>query len=327
MAAPEKRDWSAYNKAKVHEQTNFGPLLHELCAGIVEPNHPFGRPALPLADMLFAMAFKVYRKNPCREFMGDLGMAHNSGFISKLPSFNSLFHYFEMEMVTPYLRQLIIESSKALSDIETVFAVDSTGFSIKSLGSWIDTRFEKDKVRGKRAWIKVHIMCGVLTNIITAVEISKGTAGDCPYLKLLYKVTALHFCIKEVLGDKAYSSLENLRLVSNNGGILFCPFKINAKAEHRTKDPLWAMLYHLFSMYPEWFKRHYHKRSNVESTFSAIKRKFGEFLRSRTETAQVNEALCKVLCHNLCVINQCMYQMGLEPMFWKEEKIDRAKAS
>ena len=34
------------------------------------------------------------------------------------------------------------------------------------------------------------------------------------------------------------------------------------------------------------------RRSNVESTFSAIKRKFGDFVRSKTHVAQVNEVFC-----------------------------------
>jgi hypothetical protein len=46
-----------------------------------------------------------------------------------------------------------------------------------------------------------------------------------------------------------------------------------------------------------------------------IKAKFGERLRSKTETAQTNEALCKVLCHNLCCLIQSMYELGVEPEF------------
>jgi hypothetical protein len=38
--------------------------------------------------------------------------------------------------------------------------------------------------------------------------------------------------------------------------------------------------------------QHYHKQSNVKTTLNMIKRKFGERLRSKTETAQVNEVLC-----------------------------------
>ena len=41
------------------------------------------------------------------------------------------------------------------------------------------------------------------------------------------------------------------------------------------------------------FLQHYHKRSNVETTFHMIKSKFGQRLRSRTLTAEVNEALCR----------------------------------
>jgi hypothetical protein len=66
----------------------------------------------------------------------------------------------------------------------------------------------------------------------------------------------------------------------------------------------------------EEFLAHYHKRSNVESTFSMIKRKFGDSLRSKTETAQVNETLAKVLCHNLVVLIHEMYELGVDPVFW-----------
>jgi hypothetical protein len=50
---------------------------------------------------------------------------------------------------------------------------------------------------------------------------------------------------------------------------------------------------------------------------SMIKAKFGERLRSKTETAQVNEAR-KVLCHNLCVVIQSMYELGIAPEFTSE---------
>ena len=64
--------------------------------------------------------------------------------------------------------------------------------------------------------------------------------------------------------------------------------------------------------------QHYHKRSNVESTFAMIKAKFGDALRSKTKTAQVNEALCKILCHNICCVIQSMYELKVKPEFWAE---------
>jgi transposase len=60
---------------------------------------------------------------------------------------------------------------------------------------------------------------------------------------------------------------------------------------------------------------HYHKRSNVESTFSMMKRKFGDSLRSKTDVAMVNETLCKILCHNLVVLIHEMFELGIDPVF------------
>jgi hypothetical protein len=46
-----------------------------------------------------------------------------------------------------------------------------------------------------------------------------------------------------------------------------------------------------------------------------IKSKFGARVRSKTWTAQVNEVLCKIICHNICVVIQEMYELGIKPDF------------
>jgi transposase len=65
----------------------------------------------------------------------------------------------------------------------------------------------------------------------------------------------------------------------------------------------------------EEFMAHYHKRSNVESAFSMIKGEFGDSVRSKSDTGQVNEALCKVLCHIICCLVQAIHELGIEPTF------------
>lgn len=74
-------------------------------------------------------------------------------------------------------------------------------------------------------------------------------------------------------------------------------------------------MYYYFMFKREEFLTHYHKRSNVESTFSMMKRKFGDSLRSKTDVAMVNEALCKILCHNIVVLIHEMFELGIDPVF------------
>ncbi len=65
-------------------------------------------------------------------------------------------------------------------------------------------------------------------------------------------------------------------------------------------------------------RRHYGWQ--IESTFSAVKRKFGDSVMSKTDTAMANEALCKILCHNLTCLIQEQETLGITPIFWKDEE-------
>nr|WP_298257737.1 transposase [Bradyrhizobium sp.] len=64
--------------------------------------------------------------------------------------------------------------------------------------------------------------------------------------------------------------------------------------------------------------RHYHKRSNVESTFSMIKAKFRDHVRTKTDVAMKNEVLCKIICHNICCLIQEAHELGIDTSFWEK---------
>jgi hypothetical protein len=78
---------------------------------------------------------------------------------------------------------------------------------------------------------------------------------------------------------------------------------------------LFQKAFHFFSLHREEFLSHYHKRSNIESANSMIKRKLGDFVRSKTDVAMKSEALCKVLAHNICCPIQAMHEFGVKPDF------------
>lgn len=316
-----RQEWPAYNAAQTNEKEHFQKLLSELVKGIGEPSQKTGRPRLPFQDMIFSAAFKVYSTVSARRFMCDLKDAEAKGYISKLPCYNSIFNYFDDEALTPYLKMLIEESALPLQAIESSFAVDSSGFSTSRFVQWVQAKHHDPKLLERRDWVKVHLMCGVKTNVVTAIEVTDRYVGDSPQFKGLVEATGRNFTMQDVSADKAYLSVANLQTVIDHHAMPYIPFKANSDPNKpiKNKNTVWRRMYYYFCYNQEHFLASYHKRSNVESTFSMIKAKFGDSLRSRTKTAQINDALCKVLCHNLCCLIQSMYELGIKAEFWTEE--------
>jgi transposase len=314
------QQWPAYNAAQTHEQERFVILLRDLCNGIPQPPQTFGRPRLPLSDVVFSAAYKVYSTMSGRRFTYDLKEALNDGLITKAPHYNSAFRYLENPELTPLLKTLIEQSASPLKAVETDFAVDSSGFATTTYSRWFDHKYGKE--RTKQTWVKTHLMCGVTTHIVTSVEATPFESADAPQLVPLVNATAKTFTINEVSADKAYSSRNNLHMIEAVGGTAYIPFKNRTNGVGNKNDGfdgLWNRMWHFYNFNRETFLQHYHKRSNVETVFSMIKGKFGGSVRAKTPVAQVNEVLLKVLCHNICVLIQSIYELGLEPTFWTSE--------
>jgi transposase len=307
--------WPAYNAAQTTEKHRLQVLLHELCRGIEEPPQEKGRPRASLRDMVFSAVFKVYSTVSGRRFQCDLNDACGRGYIRQAPHYNTVFKYLETEAMTPILKRLIIEASLPLKSVEVDFAVDSSGFSTSRFVRWFDHKY--GVVQKKYDWVKVSVITGVKTNIITAVHVDEKKGGDCPQFVPLVKETARSFTIRKVSADAAYVSYENADLVAQHGGAAYILFKANTTcAEGGTL----AKMFHLYNLNREDYLNHYHKRSNSESTFSMVKAKFGDSLRSKTDTAMVNEALAKILCHDICCLIHALFELGIESKFWKEEE-------
>jgi transposase len=272
-----------------------------------------GRPRLSLRDTAFACAFKVFSTVSGRRFACDLQDAKAKGFIVDAPHYNSIFRCLESPAMTPILRAMIVESALPLKSVELDFACDSSGFTSRHYVRWIEHKY--GKVRQEHTWAKAHICVGVKTNICTAIEIDDKFAADSPMMPALIKQTAQGFTVREMSGDKGYGSLSNYDAIDQVGATPFIAFK---SIHTGAGGGLWAKMFHYFNFRRDDFLRSYHKRSNVESTFSMVKRKFGDHVRSKTNTAMKNEVYCKFLCHNICCLIQEMYELGIEPEFWSK---------
>lgn len=297
-------------------------LLADLCAGVPQPppkNPPKGgRPAVLLSDAIFGAVFKVYSTFSARRFMTDLSAAHEQGYVSQPLSFSTVTKALENPALTPILYGLIVQSSLPLKSVEVDFAPDSSALTTSRFVRWYDQKW--GKVRKWHHWVKVQIMCGVKPNIITAAEACAQDGPDSPYLPELVMTTAENFTVRDVPADKGYSSVANHEAVAAVGGTPFSAFK---KVATGGSGGLWEKMFHYFSFRRDEFLGHYHKRSNAESTFSMIKRTLGDYLRSQTDGAMRNEGLAKLLAHNIRCLVSASYELGIDPVFWKQEPSGR----
>lgn len=307
------QDWPAYNLAQTNERRHFMYLLRALCDGIQSPpQEGRGRPRTPLGDAVFACTLKVYEGMSGRRTASEIGRCREDGHLSKVVSYNSVADYMGNAEMTALLRLLVQESASPLAGVERDFAVDSTGFGTRTYDRWVDEKHGKAKKRQK--WVKAHAICGTKTHVVTDAIVDPG--GDAPQFTPLLDATRKRFVVEAVSADKAYLSKVNIAAAFAIGAVPYIPFKEGTTG----KGPeMWRKMFHYYQFKRPEFDAHYHRRSNVETAFSMVKAKFGAFVRAKTEQAQINELLCKMICHNIVVLISSIYELGLKPEFWKEE--------
>jgi transposase len=305
------QDWANYNAAQASEKETVQDLLRGLCDGVQNPAHN-GRGPKPvlLSDAVYGMAMKVYTTMSARRANTDIEACAEAGHMTKAIKYNTVCEAFQNPAMTAILTKLIEDSAAPLAAIEKNFAVDSTGFGTSVYRRWFDAKYGREM--SESVWLKAHAMVGVKTGIVTAVKVTQSNANDCPELPGLLDITAKAFDVVEVSADKGYLSNANLTAIEAAGAVPYVPFKSNSKGEG---SAAWRKMWGCFMYRQDEFQAHYHLRSNVESVFSAIKRKFGGAVRSKKHTAQTNEILCKILCYNLSILAQAVRELGIATGF------------
>ena len=324
------QDWAAYDRAQMEEIRLFDVLLADLLADLPDPAPRMGRPPVPLREGLFCAIQKVYSQLSCRRSNSLIGFAVSRGHVERTHGFVLSSRILNRSDLTPVLRDLITRSAAPLAAIDTGFAQDSTGIQTTSFGYW---REDKHQEHRQRTWLKAHALVGVKSHVVVRVSVTDKDGPDHNQFEpLVREAVARGFNLREVYADKAYSSRPNYRLAENIGFDLYVPFvshatgrvshnRIHARTGKVTHSLLWRNAFLFFQMHREEFEEKYHQRSNVESVFSALKRKFGETLRSKNEIAQVNELLAKVLAYNLTVLIHEIFEHGVIPDFLNEQEV------
>jgi hypothetical protein len=179
-------------------------------------------------------------------------------------------------------------------DKDVTIAVDSTGIKVTNRGEWI-----RKKWKVKRGFIKVHIAVDAKTKQILAIEVTREDVGDGRMLGKLVKSSSNVTDLRRVIGDGAYDSKNNFRMLSEMGVDPLIRVRKNASLKADGCLPRrFAVEEQLGNS--DWRKeRGYGYRWMAESAFSSLKRVFGEYICSVKWENIVKELLLKASIYNL----------------------------
>jgi transposase len=307
---PKKRDWRAYNLGQTSEKPMMLNIINALVRylNIKTVARRVGRPPAQISDMIQSCLIKTCCGMSSRRNIGELELAELRRYIDYKPHFNSIINYMNDSAITQYLYEINSKIVELVAPLEKCLAIDSTGISSASQDRWVKVRLDFQKHREYR---KLHVVAGVKTHIIAYAIVTDGACADSPQFANLLSGLSPSFKPKAICADAAYLSKENAQIVANMGAKPF----IKPRSNIRPKNNgclVWGNMIKLFVYNLEEFLKYYNLRVQVETTFSALKRKFNPYVKSKKPKAQENEILCKVICYNISVIIHLFFATGLK---------------
>lgn len=311
MKQTYSQDWIAYDKAKTREVIYFKTLLFELLDIYFKKSTTNGK-RVSNKDRLFMMALKTYYNMDFRKCKGLI--EENTG---RDISYKSLCNFFNDEALEPMIDDLILITALPLSELEITGAIDSTGFSTSCFEKWNDYKWGSGRKSGlqkkgkERVWRKAHAVAGCHTNTIISIKVTSQNVHDINLVEPLLKDTKKYFNLQDFTADKAYSSRKVLEFLKDLELTPFIPFKKNVTGKS-IGSMYWSKMFKFFKNNQEEFNRRYHKRSNVETCFHMIKKRFGNNVRTKGLISNINEIKLKFLCHNICVLIQELFESDIE---------------
>jgi hypothetical protein len=303
------RNEGLYNEIQETEFMNFFEFVRHLTNYVCK-----GR---KMKNMIICLlVIHKFPKLSLRRARGFLLLLRKFGIISvDVPCFKTLSNYRENNLLQIVLEKLIEESSKPLSVIEHDFATDATGIRTNLFSSWYSIRCQKEIK--KRDHLTVHITTGIKSNVVTALNVETKSGKDNKILREHVDKTSRHFPIGDWSGDGMYWAKLNCDKVAEKGGKPYFKCKTGKTAWNGKQDghPAWKKMNLENNHDKENYDKHYHKRSNVESTNHSKKMIHGDEVYSRLTSARINEETLRWINHNINILNRAKHEWGINPKF------------
>jgi len=185
------------------------------------------------------------------------------------------------------LNQRVLEGLKPAMKV----GADATGLR----QSMRDSAWASSDKEDRREYVKLHALFDLESGSIQTMKATEGKEHEGKYLEaLLVDLDEIELFV----GDSAFLSRENCKIVAEKGGTPYIRPKKNSTA--RAKGCWsWRQMVLLFRQHPRLFNRVYRLRQRAEAGWRSFKSLVGDFIRSRTLQTMMAEIWSKIVCYNL----------------------------
>lgn len=293
----KRRNWHQYNQKLVNETLDlfvqrdileYFRNLDTLNGGKI------GRPfQYANSVILMICAVREYFYLPYRQAEGFANLLGGM-WGAKIPSYSQICRRQKTLSVPLDVSRL----EDGTGPIEIIF--DSTGLKVQNRGEWLERKHHDVR----RGFVKLHITCDKTKHRITSVQITDEHTHDTKEFEplLIRAKERIPNVVTKIYADTGYDSRANFNLVGREFPAAEPVIKPRANASGKSRGSyLRGRTAKEFIKDPKaWKTNHgYGQRWQIEATISTFKRKFGEFVRSISSPAILNEVITKCLTYNI----------------------------
>ena len=238
---------------------------------------------------------KAYFHLPYRQTEG-IAQGHAKGKVPSIP------HYTTINRRINKLDIKIKDNKSSNKEFEydyLIIAIDSTGIKVTNRGQWI-----RDKWGIRKGYLKIHIAVDIKSKKILSMKVTDEHIHDSKMLPELIQsiIKSNSATASKLFADGAYDSNEIFRCLSDNGILPCIKVRKNArvgwKKERNTLRNL-SIISQKKDL-QEWKDSVSYdgQRWIVETVFSCLKRRFGEYVYSVRLKNMIQEMMLKASLYN-----------------------------
>ena len=261
-------------------------------------------------QLLFLLLLKDYTGEDYRDIVELIDLMEEIKVkieLNEVPHFTTLQKFSQRinSLIFNRLLNRLIKLFYDWGERVTCTAIDSTGFTSSYMSHYYSWR--TGKIRKK--FIKISVSVDTDKQIVSGFKISQNPVHDIPHAEKLLRQSHRIRKSDVFVMDKGYDSENIHRLIRDE---LNSYSVIPVKTRKRKR----IMGYYRRELSRSFDEKLYHRRNLVETTFSVLKRNFGECLKARKYRNQVKEIKIKLILYNISKIPQSFFiLLGIEEFY------------